>query len=217
MTETIRVLVADDHPFVRQGIAASLAHEPDILLVGEVRDGDEALRLCQERAADVLLLDLKMPGLPVLEVIKALRENRSGLPILMLTAQEDERSIRSTLQAGASGYMLKHEATQVLAQAIRTVHTGGTWLSRAATEALVQPPAEAALLEDERLNERDRALLRLIARGWDTARIGAELHLAEQTVRNYSSRLYQKLGLRSREEAIVWAQRHGFGEEGEVD
>jgi DNA-binding NarL/FixJ family response regulator len=152
----IRVLVADDHPFVRQGIAAALLDEPDLLLVGEARDGDDVLRLCEEREADVLLLDLRMPGRPVLDVIHALQESCPELSILMLTAQEDEHSIRTTLKAGASGYMFKQEATQVLAQAIRTVHVGGTWLSRAATETLVRPHTETPSLDNAQLNARDR-------------------------------------------------------------
>lgn len=205
MSEPIRVLLADDHPLVRVGIRTALAASSDVLLVGEAADGDTALGMLAEQPCDVLLLDLNMPGPKPLDTVTHVRERYPATKVLILSAHDDDAYVRSLVSAGASGYVLKDEALEAVVQAIGTVYRGGTWFSWPVIEKLVRTNAPERT-DDVALTERDRHMLSLIARGWDNRRIAADLHLAEQTVRNYISRLYDILHVHSRAEAIVWTR-----------
>jgi DNA-binding NarL/FixJ family response regulator len=205
MSEPIRVVLADDHPLVRVGIRTALAASDDVLLVGEAADGEAALCVLAEHPCDVLLLDLNMPGLKPLDTVTAVRDRYPATKILVLSAHDDAAYVRSLVAAGVSGYVLKDEALEALVRAIGTVHGGGTWFSYPVIEKLVRPSAPDRPHEVV-LTERDRSILTMIARGWDNRRIAADLHLAEQTVRNYISRLYDVLHVHSRAEAIVWTR-----------
>lgn len=209
MSKPIRVLLADDHPLVRVGIQTALAASNDVQLVGEAADGHTALRMLAEQPCDVLLLDLNMPGPKPLETVMFVRQRYPGTKILILSAHDDDAYIRSLVAAGVSGYVLKDEALEAVVRAIGTVHGGGTWFSWPVIEKLVKPPAPART-EEIVLTERDRQILVMIARGLDNRRIAAELHLAEQTVRNYISRLYDVLRVHSRAEAIVWTREQDW-------
>src|SRR5215216_249311 len=202
MRNPIRVLLADDHPFVRAGLRATLETEPDVLVVGEVADGDEAQRQCQALRPDVLVLDLNMPGSPATATVASVRELSPPVRVVVLTGYEDAY-VRDLIAAGIGGYVLKDEAPETLVQAIRSVVSGGTWFSQPVVAQLVRPAPTGPPL-----TEREGQLLRLISRGWDNARIAAEVHLQQDTVRNYVSRLYAKLGVQTRAEAIVWARDH---------
>ena len=208
MNGKIRVLLADDHPLVRTGLRTTLSAEADLELVGEATDGNETQRLCQELQPDVLLLDLNMPGPTPVETVNSVRQHNPHLKVLVLTAYDDEIYIRSIVAAGAVGYVLKDEAPEVLVHAIRTVFRGGSWFSSHLMERLVQKKGEPRPVEAEDLSQRERQILTCIGQGWDNARIASELNLAEQTVRNYVSRIYFKLGVSNRAEAIVWAREH---------
>jgi DNA-binding NarL/FixJ family response regulator len=207
---TITVVLADDHPLVRAGMRTTLSAQSDIALVGEAADGFEAQHLCRELQPDVLLLDLNMPGPRPVDTVAALRQLCPSVKVLILTAYDDDAYIRGLVGAGVAGYVLKDEAPETVVVAIRAVMQGGTWFSRpviaklanrvTGTEATPHIPA---------LTDRERQLLQMIAQGWDNVRIATELNLAEQTVRNYISRLYEKMGVRSRGEAIVWARENG--------
>jgi len=211
--DQIRVLLADDHPLVRAGIRSTLMAEQDLALVGEAATGDEARRLCAELCPDVLLLDLSMPGPPPAETVAYLHEHCPQAKVVALTAYDDDVYIHSLIDAGAMGYVLKDEAAAAVVRAIRAVHQGDTWFSRPVVEKLTQlKTAKAARNESLGLTERECRILRLIALGQDNASIGAELSLAEQTVRNYVSHLYAKLDVSSRTEAALWARRHGLAE-----
>jgi DNA-binding NarL/FixJ family response regulator len=209
--EPIRVLLADDHPLIRAGLRAGLAAEPDFALVGEAADGHDALRLCREHRPDVLLLDLQMPGPSAVETVTAVHECCPGVRVLMLTAHSEAVYVRGLVAAGVAGYVLKDEAAELLVDAIRSVARGGTWFSRPVVAKLVQPHVPRATQEPS-LTRRERQVLPLLAQGWDNARIASTLYLSEQTVRNYVSRLYAKLGVSSRAQAMAWAQRHGYGD-----
>jgi DNA-binding NarL/FixJ family response regulator len=209
MNELIRVVLADDHPLVRAGIRAALADETDLHAVGEAANGFEAQRLCRELQPDVLVLDLSMPGPLPLEVMSAVRAHCPALKVLVLSAYDDDAYVWGVVGAGAVGYLLKDEAPDVVMHAIRTVMEGGTWFSRPVAAKLRHAPPQApggGAVED--LTSREREVLEAVARGWDNARIAAEVHLAEQTVRNAISRIYAKLGVCSRAEALLWAQQH---------
>jgi DNA-binding NarL/FixJ family response regulator len=205
MAEAIRVLLADDHPLVRAGIRSVLTTEKDIVLVGEAVDGDQVQRLCQELEPEVLLLDLNMPGPSPFATVAYLRQHCPAVKVLVLTAYDDDAYVRGLTTAGVAGYVLKDEVPETVVRAIRVVVDGDTWLSRPVVEKLAQWETEASPL-----SEREQQILALMTQGWDNIGIATELNLAEQTVRNYVSRIYARLGVESRVEAVVWARKHGL-------
>ena len=207
MIQPIRILLADDHPLVRSGIRATLMAEADVQLAGEATNGSEAQKLCLELRPDVLLLDLNMPGPRPVETVAYLQQHCPEVKVLVLTAYNEDAYVRGLLAVGVMGYVLKDEAPEAVIRAIRTVMQGGTWFSRSVMQNLAQPRRGPGT-EQHTLSDRDRQLLKMIAQGWDNVRMASELNLAEQTVRNYISRLYSKLGLSSRGEAIIWAREH---------
>ena len=214
MTDTVRVLLADDHPIVRSGIKGALETEDNIKVVGEANDGHEVQTLCRELLPDVLLLDLNMPGPKATETIAVVRETCPDTKIVMLTAHDEDAYIRAVMRAGVSGYLLKEEAVDTVVKAVRAVKKGAAWYSQTIAERFVQWQfGREPEIEDAQLTPRERELLVLVAKGWDNARIAQELSLAEQTVRNYTSTLYEKLQVHSRAEAIVWARERGFADE----
>jgi DNA-binding NarL/FixJ family response regulator len=205
MTEAIRVLLADDHPLVRAGIRSVLTAEEDIALVGEAADGDQVQRLCQELEPDILLLDLNMPGPPPFETVAYLRQHCPAVKVLVLTAYDDDAYVRGLTAAGVAGYVLKDEAVETVVRAIRVVVQGKSWFSQPVVEKLVRLKTEEAVLTD-----RERQILSLIAQGRNNSQIAVELDLAEQTVRNYVSQIYTKLGVDTRVQAVVWARERGL-------
>jgi DNA-binding NarL/FixJ family response regulator len=209
MSKEVRVLLADDHPLVRAGIRSTLDMVRDVLLVGEATDGYETQQLSRKLDPNVLLLDLNMPGPRPSETVAYLRENCPELRVLVLTAYDDDAYVRGLVAAGVAGYILKDEATDTVVRAIRAVAQGDTWFSRSVIEKLAQ-------MEDEQsrevpLSDREQGILELVARGYSNAHIAARSNLADQTVRNYLSRIYTKLGVNTRAEAIVWARERGIG------
>ena len=161
----------------------------------------------RELAPDVVLLDLHMPGPPPGATVAHLREQCPATRVLVLTAHDDDAYVRGLLAAGVAGYVLKDEVPEILLQAIRAVAQGGTWFSQAIAAKLAHAVSRGAA-GPPRFTEREEELLRAIDQGWDNAQIAETLHLSEQTVRNYLSRLYAKLDVRSRAEAILWLRDH---------
>lgn len=189
-----------------------LSTTPDVIVVGEAGTGYQAQQLCREHQPDVLLMDLNMPGPAAVDTIAALRLDCPQTRVVVLTAYDDEAYVRGLIMVGVAGYVLKDEAIETLVRVIHTVSQGDTWFSRAIMARLVQQSASAVpASESIGLTEREQQILRLIAMGWDNAHIAATLHLAEQTIRNYVSRLYVTIGLHSRAEVIVWAREQGLG------
>lgn len=206
MSEQIRVLLVDDHPLVRTGIRILIASADDITLVGEATNGYEARQKAVETQPDILLMDLRMPGPPTTEVIAYVREHCPNTRVLVLTAYDDEVYVRKMINTRVSGYLLKEEAPETVIRAIRAIMNGNTWFSRSVMEKLAHQPVEPQISPEQLLTERERQILDLLANGWDNARIANQLNLAEQTVRNHLSRMYAKLEVRSRAEAIVWVK-----------
>jgi DNA-binding NarL/FixJ family response regulator len=204
MQDTIRVVLADDHPLIRAGLRARLLEEPGIKVVGEVSSGEGVIPTCEERKPEVLVLDLNMPGPPATAITETMGIQLPEVKILILTAYDDDAYVRGLVAAGISGYVLKDEAPDALIDAVRSVANGGTWFSRPLLAKLLRPTDSRRY--GVRLTPRERELLDLLSQGLDNVHIADRLNLGEQTVRNYLSRLYSKLGVRTRAAAIVWAR-----------
>jgi DNA-binding NarL/FixJ family response regulator len=204
--DSIRVVLADDHPLIRAGLRARLQEESGIKVVGEVADAEGVIQVCQERRPEVLVLDLNMPGPPATTITEKVGAQLPEVKVLILTAYDDDAFVRQLVAAGISGYVLKDEAPEALVDAVRSVANGGTWFSRPLIAKLLNPSNSRQFTV--RLTPREQELLDLLGQGLDNVRIADRLHLGEQTVRNYLSRLYSKLGVRTRAAAIVWARDH---------
>ncbi len=212
MDSPIRVILADDHPLVRAGIRTTLVAEGDFALVGEATTGDEARQMCCEMKPDILLLDIRMPGSPAVQTVIALRQQCPGTKILILTAYDSDAYVRGLISAGAVGYILKDEAPQKVVRAIRAVLQGDTWFSRAIVDKMKRLGiGEQAAVASPTLTEREIQVLQLVVKGKTNAAIAKELSISEPTVRFHLRSLYDKIGVRSRTEAAIWAVEHGWG------
>ena len=209
----VRVLLADDHRVVREGVRDRLASEPGIEVVGEAADGAEALRLAEALGPDVLVLDVEMPELSGVEVARAVRERGLGVRILVLSGYDDAEYVGALLDAGAAGYLTKDESLKSIAEAVRGVAAGEDgWLSRRIAAAVVglRRAAPEAGGAPGGLTPRETDVLRLVATGRTNAQAAAELFVSEHTVRNHLANVYAKLDVRNRAEATAWAWRTGL-------
>ena len=211
----IRVAIADDQPLVRSGLRMILEGEPDVEIVGEAADGDEAVALVAAESPDVLLLDVQMPGTDGLAAMSELAASGSPTRVLMLTTFDLDEYVYRAMRAGASGFLLKDMAGEDIVSAVRQVARGAdALLAPAVTRRLVDRyttarplPAHADL---ERLTPRERDVLRLLAQGLSNAEIAGELFIGETTVKTHVARVLMKLGLRDRVQAVVFAHESGL-------
>ena len=200
----IRVLIADDHAVVRQGLRTFLDLQDDIEVVGEAGDGEEALALIEQLTPDVALIDLVMPRMDGIEAIRRLRERAPDVRAIVLSSFVDDDRLFPAVRAGAAGYLLKDVQPQELVEAIRTVHGGG---------ALLHPQVAARLLQDmaeDPLTPREHEVLALIGRGMPNKLIARELSLSEKTVKAHVSSILAKLGVTDRTQAALYAVREGL-------
>jgi DNA-binding NarL/FixJ family response regulator len=205
----IRVLLAEDHPVTRRGLRDLLDKSVDVEIVGEASDGSEALRLIEELAPDVLLLDMEMPGLKGVEVAQKLQGGGSSVRILALSAYEDKEYIRGVLASGAAGYLTKGEASQTIVEAVRGVARGENgWVSRQVAAQMATWTQEEA--EHTELTDREKEVLALVVEGKTNNEIGFALGISEKTVEKHLEGVYTKLGAVSRVEAAVRAVRDGL-------
>ncbi len=207
VSEPIRILVADDHPLFRDGVAHSLAGEPDLMIVGQAGNGEEAFELANELLPDILLLDIAMPGQDGIETARRVSAACPVVKIMMLTVSENEDDLMKALKAGARGYVLKGVSARELAGAVRTVATGDVYISPALANGIL---FEMTYVDQpnpiNKLTEREREILRLVGEGLTNREIGERLHLAEKTIKHYMTNVLQKLHVRSRVEAALLAQ-----------
>lgn len=208
----IRVLIADDHPVVRQGLRTFLGLQDDLDVVGEAADGAEAVALVESLTPDVLLLDLKMPVLDGLGTLLRLEEHGLSPRVLVLTSVGDREDVAPAIRAGASGFLYKDVDPAALVQAIRAVHGGQVLLAPEAAEAMLSAPAPAPAAGRyvAPLTDRELEVLTLIASGRSNREIARELAVAEKTVKTHVSNVLMKLGVQDRTQAALYAVRHGL-------
>lgn len=211
----IRVLIADDHPVVRQGLRTFLGIQDDIEVVGEAADGASAVSLAESLGPDIVLMDLKMPGADGLTALAELRARGVSARVLILTSVTERGHVLPAVQAGAAGYLYKDVDPQALVQAIRAVHDGHVLFAPDAAEAMLAEPASVDDRGLAALTDREREVLVHIARGRSNREIARALVVSEKTVKTHVSNLLMKLGVQDRTQAALYAVRHGVGTVGE--
>ena len=212
MGERIRVLIADDHQVVRQGLRTFLDVQEDIEVVGEAADGAECVALAESLAPDVILLDLKMPGVDGVEALRMLRERESSARALVVTSFTELDAVVPAVRTGAAGYVYKDVDPAALASAIRSVHAGHVLLTPEVAAALVAGDMADRDAEVKRLTDREREVLAEIARGRSNREIARTLVLSEKTVKTHVSSILMKLDLQDRTQAALYAVRHGLAD-----
>ena len=201
---SIRVLLADDHTIVRNGVSQILTEQADIEVVAQAADGATAVALYRQERPDVSLIDIRMPALDGVQVVEQIRREHPDAVLVVLTTFDAEDDVERALMAGAKAYLLKDVSPADLGACVRTVHQGGTWVSPAVASKLV------ARMTRVQLTLREMAVLRLVAAGKPNREIGESLNISEGTVKIHLSHLFEKLGATSRTEAVAKAAQRGL-------
>jgi DNA-binding NarL/FixJ family response regulator len=219
----IRIVVADDHPIFRDGLCRLLALEEDFEVVAQASDGRQVLEILQQLEPDILLLDLKMPGLDGLTTLQRLQAARNKTRVIVLTASDDKNEFVQAMKLGTSGIVLKQTATELLIKSIRKVHAGEIWLDSHTTAAVIRqfvaneeappppppppPPQAPASRERERspLSQREREIVALVAQGFKNKEMAEKMFISEQTVKNHLHNIFDKLGVSDRLELALYA------------
>ncbi len=204
MSKAIRVLIADDQDMLRSGLSVFIQTCADLLLVGEARDGSEAVKCCQTLQPDVILMDLLMPGMDGIAAIRSIHHDYPSIHIVVLTSFIDEKLVSGAISAGATSYLLKNVSVDALAEAIRDAHSGKATLAREAAQTLVQ----AAQRPTFSLTKREHEVLNLMAKGMNNAQIAKELIIGISTAKKHVSNVLRKLNTSSRTQAVALAVRH---------
>lgn len=206
---TIRILLVDDHAVVREGLRALLEQQADMRIVGEAGDGGDALRQLSALAVDVVVLDMKMPGSPSVQVIGEIRGRFPACHVLVFTSYAEDSQVRDALDAGATGYLLKDSLRDDLVRAVREVAAGRAWLHPQAQRQMLdwmrKPPSPI-----DTLTARERSVLALLAEGMSNKLIARRLELTEGTVKGYVSQVLDKLGVADRTQAALLAHKEGM-------
>ena len=213
MKDTVRVLIADDHPLFREGMRGRLDRMDDIAVVGEASGGDEAVRLSQELEPQIVLMDIKMPGLNGIEATREILRTNPRVGVLMLTMFEDDDSVFAAMRAGARGYLLKDSGGEGVVHAIRAVTSGEAVFGPGVAERIIgffSVPRSAQRAFPE-LTEREEEILALVARGKSNQEIAAQLFVSVKTVRNHVSNILLKLQVADRAQAVIRARDAGIG------
>jgi DNA-binding NarL/FixJ family response regulator len=213
----IRIVVADDHPIFRDGLCKLLALEEDFEVIAQAQDGREVLEILQQCDPDILLLDLKMPGLDGLGTLQRLQQSRNKTRVIVLTASDDKNEFVQAMKLGTSGIVLKQTATELLIKSIRKVHAGEIWLDSHTTAAVIRqfvaaeepqaPPVAQPSRERERspLSQREREIVALVAQGFKNKEMAEKMFISEQTVKNHLHNIFDKLGVSDRLELALYA------------
>ena len=223
----VRILIADDHPIVRDGLKKLLLLEDDFDIVGEAGDGREVLEKVRELDPDVLLLDLRMPNLDGLAALQALQQVNQRTRVIILTASEDKNEFVQAMKLGCSGIVLKQTAPDLIVKSIRKVHSGEIWLDSHTTAAVMRqfstaleggsPSGSGASKGRERspLSAREREIVALVAQGYKNKEMAEKMFISEQTVKNHLHNIFDKLGVSDRLELALYAIHKGLHLNGE--
>jgi DNA-binding NarL/FixJ family response regulator len=214
-TTVMCVLLVDDHALMREGLRQLLELEEDIHIVGEAVDGFDALQKIRRLLPDVVLMDIHMPMLDGIAVTRQISHEFPEIAVLILTMFRDHQQVLSAMKNGAKGYLLKNASSQEVAQAIRTVHGGGMYIETGITGAIEHEfrhvsKADANRKSVDVLSEKEVEILRYVATGMSNKEIAQQLSYSEKTVKNYLSVIFQKLGIRDRTQAAIFALRQGI-------
>lgn len=200
----IRVLIAEDHNVVREGIVSIINRQKDMTVVAEAKNGQRAVELYQKHTPDITLMDLRMPKMEGLDAIIGIRQSDPDANIIILTTYDTDEDIYQGLQAGARGYLLKDATSAELTSAVRQVHQGKRFLPSNVAAKLVER------MEAEELTEREREVLSLMVQGTSTAKLAETMHLSEGTIKFHINNIFQKLDVNDRAQAIIVALRRGI-------
>lgn len=211
----IRVVIADDHAMVREGLKQILELEQDIVVVAQASNGEEAVKLAKECHPDVILMDINMPGMNGLQAIKEMKTKNVPTRIIVLTIHEDREYLFKTLQMGAEGYVLKDADSAVLVEAVRSVSKGQSYIQSNMTKELVREfnrvtINEKGKSEENNLTARELEVLELIAEGMINKEIAKCLFISEKTVKNHVSNIFKKLNVSDRTQAAIYAFKHNI-------
>ncbi|WP_423226492.1 response regulator [Candidatus Amarolinea aalborgensis] len=210
----IRLILADDHVMLRQGTLAMLARETDLAVVGEANDGAEAVRLAEMLRPDVVVMDVRMPGMNGIEATRQIRTRLPNVQVLVLTAHDDDEYVFALLEAGANGYLLKTAPVSELVHAIRAIAAGESAMAPSIVRKLVNRVSgrKTAQPEDEfeALTSREMEVLKLLAQGMTNKQIADTLIISDRTVQTHLSNIFGKLGVNSRTEAILMAMKRNL-------
>lgn len=205
----IRVVIVEDHTLLREGTRQILEQWQDIEVVGEAGRGDEAVALIDRLEPDVVLLDMRLPGMNGIEITRAVTSKHKAIRLLLLSAYDDEEYVAEALNAGAAGYLLKTTPGAKLVEAVRAVHSGATVLQDELSHKLAMRAMHPES-SGPRLSERELSVLRLTARGMSSKEIAGTLRISQRTVEGHLNNIYSKLGVNSRTEAVVQAAARGL-------
>jgi DNA-binding NarL/FixJ family response regulator len=209
----IRILIADDHAVVRQGLKQFLAETPDLMIAGEAQNAWETLAKVRDQEWDLVMLDISMPGQNGLEVLREIKREKPALPILIFSMFSEDEYAMASLKAGASGYLTKESAPVQIIEAIRVVAQGGKYVSPALVNQLLsrtEQPRER--LPHELLSKREFDILLLISRGQPLTQIGERLHLSVKTISTYRARIVEKMGCSTNAELTRYVVKHHLDE-----
>lgn len=211
----IRVMIADDHSMVRQGLKQILELENDIKVIAQACNGEEAVNLASQQRPDVILMDINMPGMNGLQALKTLKDKVEQYKVIVLTIHQDREYLFKTLQMGADGYVLKDAESIVLVEAIRSVHMGQSYIQPNMTRELVKEFNRVTLYEKDRgednyLTDREVEVLKLIAEGLINKEIAKKLYISEKTVKNHVSNIFRKINVADRTQAAIYALKHNI-------
>jgi DNA-binding NarL/FixJ family response regulator len=218
MEDTVRVLIADDHPLFREGMRGRLDRVDDVAVVGEAASGDEAVELAHKLEPDIILMDIKMPGLNGIEATREIQRANPQIGILVLTMFEDDDSVFAAMRAGAKGYLLKDSGGEGVVHAIRAVASGEAVFGPGVAERIIgyfsAPRAAAPQRAFPELTEREEEVLSLVAQGKSNREIARQLFVSLKTVRNHVSNILLKLQVADRAQAVIRARDAGMGRDG---
>jgi DNA-binding NarL/FixJ family response regulator len=204
----IRVLIADDHGVVRDGLAGVIAAQPDLEVVGSVENGSEAVEACRRSTPDVVLMDLEMPVLDGIEATRIIREERPESAVLVLTSFADARRITAALDVGAAGYLLKDTSADDVVRGIRAAAEGGAPLDPQAARLLLEARDAPDPLEG--ISPREREVFALLLDGLPNKLIAQRLGISEKTVKTHLTNIFRRIGVTDRVQAVLWAERQGL-------